>query len=411
MANILLATLIALVLAYLLSEIFSRFRLPRVIGQILAGIILGFPILKEGLFSSDVMSVFSFITNIGIILLFFFIGLEVSLTKFRKNFKEASLIALFNTIVPLLTGFLAGKFLFGFDSVASLVLGISVSVSSQAISLDILEELKLLKSKIGNLIITSGTVDDVFELLLISVILIVFHSTLGQLSFQKLLLDTLFFLSIVIVIRFIIIPFGLKLLKAGESRSTLFMRALIIVLLMAYLSELFGIGTLIGALIAGVLVRQTLITGDHRKPWRMNEISHSMHVISFGFLIPLFFVNVGLNTNINAIPSNLFLVLVFIVIDIIGTLVGTIIGVLLSKGTFREGMVVGWGVIPKGDTELVIATLALNGGLINTEIFTVIITVALFSTFLAPIVFRFLVKKHSAGADAKKRFIKIGRSD
>jgi len=153
MANILLATLVALILAYMLSEIFSRFRLPRVIGQISAGIILGFPILKEALFSSDVMSVFSFITNIGIILLFFFIGLEISLTKFRKNFKEASLIAFFNTIVPLISGFLAGKFLFGFDSIASLVLGISVSVSSQAISLDILEELKLLKSKIGNLII------------------------------------------------------------------------------------------------------------------------------------------------------------------------------------------------------------------------------------------------------------------
>ncbi len=406
MANILLATLIALILAYMLSEIFSRFRLPRVIGQISAGIILSIPILKEALFSSDVMSVFSFITNIGIILLFFFIGLEISLTKFRKNFKEASLIAFFNTIVPLISGFLAGKFLFGFDSIASLVLGISVSVSSQAISLDILEELKLLKSKIGNLIVTSGTVDDVFELLLVSFILVLFHSALGQLSFQKLLLDILFFLSIVIVLRFIIIPFGLKLFEGGESRSTLFMRALIIVLLMSYLSELFGVGSLIGALIAGILVRQTLITGDHRKPWRMNEISHSIHIVSFGFLIPLFFVNVGLSTNISTISSNLFLVLVFIAIDILGTLAGTVIGVLLSKGTFREGLVVGWGVIPKGDTEIVIATLALNGGLINNSIFTAIITVALFSTFVAPIVFRLLVKKHSKSETAKAKFYK-----
>ena len=129
-------------------------------------------------------------------------------------------------------------------------------------------------------------------------------------------------------------------------------------------------------------------------------------MISFGFLIPLFFVSVGLNTNINAIPSNLFLVLVFIVIDILGTLVGTIIGVLLSKGTFREGMIVGWGVIPKGDTELVIATLALNGGLITRDIFTAIITVALFSTFLAPIVFKMLAKKHSASRAPKANVYK-----
>src|SRR3989338_1457844 len=175
MTNILPAVLIALVLAYLLSEIFSRFGLPRVIGQILAGIALGVPLMREALFTSDVMPVFSFITNIGIILLFFFVGLEINLSQFRKNFRESSLIAVFNTLIPLTAGFLVAKFLFGFGNLTSLVLGISVSVSSQAISLDILEELKLLKSKIGNLIITSGTVDDIFELLLISSLLVVFH--------------------------------------------------------------------------------------------------------------------------------------------------------------------------------------------------------------------------------------------
>ena len=148
-------------------------------------------------------------------------------------------------------------------------------------------------------------------------------------------------------------------------------------------------------MIAGVLVRQTLLTGEDRKPWRKNEISHSIHIISFGFLVPLFFVNVGLNTSINTLPSSLLLIFVLILIDILGTLIGTIIGVLLSKGTLTEGIIVGWGVIPKGDTELVIATLALNSGLITVNIFTAIIIVALFSTFLAPIVFKILVKKHA----------------
>ncbi len=102
MANILLAMLVALVLAFLLSEIFRRFGLPRVIGQILAGIILGFPIIKSSLFTDETAPIFSFATNLGIILLFFFIGLEINLVQFRKNFKESSLIAVFNTLVPLL---------------------------------------------------------------------------------------------------------------------------------------------------------------------------------------------------------------------------------------------------------------------------------------------------------------------
>lgn len=396
MINALLVTFIALLLAYLLSEIFRYFKLPRVIGQILAGIVLGIPIIKTTLFTNEIVSVFSYITNIGIILLFFFVGLEINLRQFKKNFKESSLIAIFNTLIPLVAGFLVGKFLFNFNNIASLVIGISVSVSSQAISLDILEEIKFLKSKIGNLIITSGTVDDVFELLLISSILVVFHSTvLGQISFQKLIFDISMFVLVIIIFRFLLIPSALKIFEKEKSQATLFMGALIIVLLMAYLSELLGIGSLIGALIAGVLVRQTLLTGTDRKPWRKNEISHSIHIVSFGFLIPLFFVNVGLNTNLYALSSNLFLVFILILIDILGTLAGTVIGVLLSKGTLTEGLVVGWGVIPKGDTELVIATLALNGNLINVDVFTAIITVALFSTFIAPIVFRLLVRKYA----------------
>ena len=157
---------------------------------------------------------------------------------------------------------------------------------------------------------------------------------------------------------------------------------------------MLGISSLIGALVAGMLVRQTLLTGTERKPWRKNEISHAIHIISFGFLIPLFFVNVGLNTDIPSISSNLLLIAVLIVIDIVGTLAGTLIGVLLNKGGLKEGLIVGFGVLPKGDTELVIATLALNNRLITRDIFTAIIAVAIFSTFFAPIVFRRLVKRH-----------------
>ena len=396
MASSLFAIFIALAFAYILSEAFRLLKVPRVVGQIMAGVVLGIPIIKNAFFTEDISSAFDFITNIGIILLFFFIGLEINIKQFRKNFKESSLIAVFNTIIPLIAGFLVGKFLFGFNSITSLIIGISVSVSSQAISLDILEEVKLLKSKIGNLIIESGTVDDVFELLLVSTILIIFNAvTFGQSSLQKLVFDVVAFVFIIIIFRVSLIPFALKVFEKDKSQSTLFMGALIIVLLMSYIADVLGIGSLIGALIAGILVRHTLLTGADRKPWRKNELSHSMHIISFGFLIPLFFVNVGLKTNIGEISSNLFLIFVLIIIDVLGTLAGTIIGVMLSKGTFGEGMIVGWGVLPKGDTELVIATLALKSGLITAGIFTAIIAVALFSTFLAPIVFRLLVKNYS----------------
>src|SRR3989344_634014 len=402
MSNALLVILAALVLAYILSEICRYFKLPRVIGQILAGAVLGIPIIKSLLFTDELIVSFSFLTNIGIILLFFFIGLELNLREFMKNIKETSYIAILNTTIPFVAGFLAARFIFGLDNLASLVMGIAVSVSSQAISLDILEEVKLLKSKIGNLIIASGTVDDVFELLLISFVLILFHSATADASdFTVLAINILFFVALVILLRVSLIPFALKIFEREKSQASLFMGALIIVLAVAYISELLGIGSLIGALIAGALVRQTLLTGADRKPWRKNQLSHSLHIISFGFLIPLFFVSVGLQMNLSSLSSNLILVGTFAIIDIIGTLAGTIIGVMLSKGSFNEGVIVGWGVLPKGDTELVIATLALQSGIIPVSIFTVIISVAMISTFVAPIVFKHLVKRHAAYCSRK----------
>ncbi len=394
MVDAIFVTLVALTLAYVFSEIFKLLKLPRVLGQIVAGIILGLPVIKMWLFTEDIKSAFSFMTNIGIILLFFFVGLEINFTRFRKNMKESSLIALFNTTIPLFFGFIVCRALFDFDNITSLIIGISLSVSSQAVSLDILEESKMLKTKIGNLIVTSGAVDDAFELLLISTILVIFH-TVGKGSWQRLVIDMVVFVVMMLIFRISLIPFALKQFQKDKTQSTLFMGALIIVLFMAYVSELFSVGSLIGALLAGIMVRQTLLKEEGKNPWRKNQISHLIHVMAFGFLIPIFFVNVGLQADLPGILSNIFLVLVLLAIDIFGTIAGTLIGVALSGGSLKEAFIVGWGITPKGDTELVIATIAYNGGLINVNIFTAIISVAILSTFIGPIVFKMLIKKHS----------------
>ena len=386
--------LIALLLAYLFSELFKYFKLPRVVGQILAGIIMGLLEAKFRIFTPDTRSFFDFLTNIGIILLFFFVGLEIDLKQFRKNVKESAMISIFNTFFPFAFGFLISRVVFGLDNISSIVVGIALAVSSQAISLDILEEAKLLKTKLGNLIMTTGTVDDVFELFAISVILIVFNVTLEGSTLKQFLISCLIFVVALTVLRYSLIPLTMKMFDRDKSRDVLFMGGMIIVLFMAYLSDILGISSLIGSLIAGIMVRQTLIDVEHRKPWTRNELSHSIHILSFGFLIPLFFVTVGLKTSWESITSNIWMAMVFLVIDIVGTIFGTLVGVAFSGGTMREGMLVGWAVTPKGDTELVIASVALAGNLINQNVYSAIVTVAIFSTLISPIVFKFLIRKH-----------------
>ncbi len=395
MVNPLLTLLVSLSLAFILSELLKFFKLPRVIGQLGAGFILGIPFLKNLLFDNVSNEIFSFLANMGIILLFYFVGLEINLLDFEKNVKSSVWIAFFNTMIPLLLGFIVSKFVFHLDTIACLIVGISLGVSSQAISLDILEEAKLLKSKIAKMIITEGAVDDIFEFILISILLLIFHITTGNDGFLPLALGIVFFIGLVFLMRFFIIPFALRQFEKEHSKTTLFMGALMIVLIIAYLAEVFKIGSLIGALIAGMLVRQSLLKGKNRKPWEEHDIAKSVHLISFGLFVPFFFVWVGVNTDFLGIGSQLGLVLSLIGIGVLGTVGGTALGCRLSGGTWKQGLIVGWGLLPKGDTELVVATLALSSNLIDKSLFSAIILTAFIMTAIAPIGFTQFIKKKS----------------
>ncbi|MEK6809134.1 MAG: cation:proton antiporter, partial [Nanoarchaeota archaeon] len=105
----------------------------------------------------------------------------------------------------------------------------------------------------------------------------------------------------------------------------------------------------------------------------------------------LFFVWVGLNTDIGSIGANMFFLIILIAIALLGTVGGSIIAIMLNKGTFREGMLIGWGLTPKGDIELALATLALNAEIITPAIFTALVVMALFTTLISPWVFKYLV--------------------
>ncbi len=394
MVNPLLVLLISLILAYIFSEVLKVFKLPRVIGQLAAGFILGIPLIKQVLFTPEINSIFSFFANIGIILLFYFVGLEINVGEFKRYARTSSLVAIFNTGLPLLAGFLVSFYGFDLSLIESLVIGISLGVSSQAISLDILEELNLLKSRIGKFIIMSGAVDDIFEFLLVSVLLIIFHIAAGSAYLSTIVLGIFAFMILVIVMRSVLIPFALRQFERENSPTSLFMGSLIIVVSIAYLAEVFKIGSLIGALVAGMLVRQVLLTGKKHRPWEEHSIARSVHLISFGMFVPVFFVWVGVNTSLSGVITNLPLIGTLIVIDIVGTVLGTMLGIVLSGNKFREGLIVGWGLLPKGDTELVIATLALTSNLISLKIFSAIILSSFIVTIIAPIVFNRLVKKY-----------------
>ena len=396
MINPLIFILISLGLAYFLAEIVKKLGLPRVVGQISAGLVLGIPLIRKYLSATDNLEILSFLANLGIVLLFYYVGLETDFRTVTKNIQQSVLISLFNTTIPLIIGFLMMKFLFEFSTLVSLIIGISLSVSAQSVSLDILEELKLIKSKIGSLIISAGAVDDAIEIILVGILFSIFHVAGSDLTLITLFVEIVIFLVIVVIARVWLIPYSLKFFDRQKSTTARFTGALLLVLLIASFAEFLGVGLLIGAMIAGILVKQTIFKDEKIPNWEEHDIAKSIHLISFGFLIPLFFVSVGLKVDFSSFIQEFWFVLLLLLISIIGTVGGSLIAVLIHHGKFKDGIILGWGLSPKGDVELVIATLALTNGIISINIFTSLVMMALLTTILSPIIFKKLLGIHKS---------------
>ena len=171
---------------------------------------------------------------------------------------------------------------------------------------------------------------------------------------------------------------------------------------MASLAECLHIGALVGALFAGLTVRKILLTGEDKKPWEEHLISNTIHIISFGFLVPMFFIWIGITTDVVAIVDNIWLALIFLLIATIGTVGGSIIGAMRAKRSFNEGLLIGIGLNPKGDVELVLAAIALQMGLISKGIFSSLVFMALATTLISPVLFRYIITKEHILKKIKK---------
>lgn len=391
--NPLLTILICLIVMYVLSELLRMLSVPRVISQIASGMILGLPYLQGMVFTQEGISLVQFLSDIGVILLLFFVGLQINFKQFKESIPSSAWISFFNTSIPLIFGFLASKYLFGLDTGVSVIVGICMSVSSVAISLDLLEEFNKVRTRLGAIVASAGAFDDVMELILITIILTFIETALRKTTLLQLFFGVVLFAAIVVAFRLWFIPFLFRRIEGQPEHAQLFTGALIITLIMAVLADYLGLGALIGALFSGVIVRQVLFKDPGHKSWEHTEITHPIHSLAFGFLVPFFFFNVGFQTDIFAIWNNISFGIIITILAIIGTVVGSALGYYVVNRKWKEGWIVGWAMNAKGDTELVIAQLALSAGVISKMVFSSLIFMAIVSTLVSPLVLRKMIKK------------------
>ena len=394
MAQALLTILVCLVIAYFFGELLHKLKIPRVVGQVGAGLFLSIGVIKDILFTDESLKTLSFLAHLGIILLFYYVGLEVNFKTVLKTARNSITISLFNTILPLLLGFGLSYFILKLGLIPSLVIGMTLPTAALSISINQLEELRMLKTKIGTLLLSVGMFNDVLQIIIIAVIFSLIQVGTSQSGLLTLFLDMLIFILVVVAARLWFIPSILAFFDKEHSSTARFTASMIIVLLVASLSEVLGLGLIIGALIAGVIVRQTIFKDHLLSSWQEHDIARSVHILAFGFLIPLFFLWTGLSVDFSLVFKEAGLILFLAFLSIFGNVAGVMIPMLFTKGSWQEGLLLGIGLSPKGDVELAVAALALEAALISQSLFAVLVMMSVLTTIISPILFRVLAKRY-----------------
>lgn len=380
MLSIILVLAIVLGTAFVFNEVFKKLNLPPVVGQILGGLILSIPILRALIFQDEsAIEIVDLLATLGILFLLLLVGLEVDIERILQSSKEAVLISLGAAIVPLVLGFVFLRLL-GYDAIASLIFGGALSVTAEGTTVKVLMDAKALNTRLGAIIVSAGAIDDIFEVLFLSMVTVVgFGGSLFQLVYLP--LEFLVF----IVVAFILFKLVSKVLRTIEGRgdTELFSLIIIFVLAMAALSETLEMGYLIGAIIAGFLLQLSM---RRLRKSDEEEMVKATRLISLAFVVPFFFVNIGLNFNYDYLLGNVFLLASTTAIAFLGKILGTLVAKPLSKLSIKQLYLIGWGMNSRGAVELVIALLALKHGLIAQEIFSALVAMAIITTLVFPFV-------------------------
>ena len=391
-----------LVTSRLLGEAFAKIKQAPVIGEILAGILLGptmlgsllpgfsawvFPAIPEIQFTLDG------ITTLAVVMLLLVYGLEVDISVILRQGKTASLTSFFGVIIPFGIGFslayLFPHYLGLRESeerlVFSLFIGTSMSISALPVIARTLMDLNIFKSDVGLVIVASAMFDDLAGWIIFSVILGMMGGPVHGLGVgERILVIFSFILFMLLVVRRLlnrVIPYVQKNATfPGGILTFLFVMAF----LCAALTEAVGIHAIFGAFILGVTVGDTM----HLKE-RTREIIHQFVTNIFA---PLFFVSIGLRVNFIA-NFDPVLVGLIVVIASVGKLLGCGLGARLGGMGRDEALAIGFGMNSRGAMEIILGILALQYGLIEEKVFVALVIMALLTSLASPPMMNLLLRK------------------
>lgn len=404
-----LLSLVAIYLAAKLGgELCARINLPPVLGELVGGVLVGvsalhlitfpegaespnslimdFLQMSAGLSPEGALSIFrseseviSVLSELGVVILLFEIGLESDLKELIRVGPQAAIVAVVGVVVPFVAGTAGLITIFGVPTVPAIFAGAALTATSIGITAKVLSELQRLSSKEGQIIIGAAVLDDVLGIIVLAVVASLAKT--GEIQVGNviyLIISAAVFLVGSILLGRLFSPFFVALVNSLKTRGELILSSLIFAYLLSYIAAAIQLEAILGAFAAGLILAET----DKRK-----ELEEQVIPIA-DTLVPIFFVTVGARTDISVLnpidPANregLIMASFLIVVAILGKVVT---GFTVFGQPNLNRLAIGVGMIPRGEVGLVFAGVGSASGVLSEPLEAAIIVMVILTTFVAP---------------------------
>ena len=399
----------------LLGEAMIRIKQPAVMGQLIAGLVLGpsllgalFPDLHHALFpgAKEQKAMLDAVAQFGVLMLLLLTGMETDLKLVRRTGGASAIASLAGIIIPFICGVGLGQALPdsmlpdpGKRLITSLFLGTALSIASVKIVATVIREMNFLHRSVGQIILASAIIDDTIGWMITAVIFsLALQGHVDMWSVAQSVLGTLAFMGLSLTVGrrlvFIIIRWAND---AFVSDFAVITAILLIMCAMAAITDLIGVHTVLGAFVAGILIGELPILTRH--------IDEQLRGVVIAFFMPVFFATAGLSADLTILkdPTLFFFTLGLIAIATVGKFGGAFTGGKLAGLTFRESLALGTGMNARGSTEVIVATIGLSMGALSQNLFTMIVTMAVITTMVMPPTLRWALSRLPMRKDEKQR--------
>ncbi|MFM9036195.1 MAG: cation:proton antiporter [Actinomycetota bacterium] len=367
--------LVIIVVARLAAELAERVRIPAVLGEIVAGIIIGPSLLGwiDPIAHLEIADMVLLLGEIGVILLLFQVGLEMDLGEMAKVGKSALFVALIGVAVPFALGFATAS-AFGENGKIALFIGATLTATSVGITARVLGDLRALSRNESRIVLGAAVADDVLGLVILTVVVkVVTEGSIGPgIVFETIGL-ALGFLAITGVLAIFVVPkLFTRLDRLARSSTTIVAAAFGLTLAFSLLANQAKLAFIIGAFMAGLAVGRS--PQHERIAEGLNPLGH--------IFIQVFFASIGINADLDAMfqPSVLALAGTLTVVAIVGKLLA---GIGAGRGPIDK-LLIGIGMMPRGEVGLIFASIGLSKGVLDDELYGALLLMVLVTTVLTP---------------------------